>query len=420
MLTLVYAFNFVDRQVVVILQEQIRADLGLMDWQLGLLSGFVFAVFYSVLGLPIAHLSESVGRKRVVATALAFWSIMTALSGAAQNFIHLLILRIGVGVGEAGGSPPSHSMISDIFPLRRRALALSIFSMGVYIGYLFAYGFGGWVAESLGWRTTFIVVGLPGIFVAVLVAITVKEPPRGMAERIESGNLEHTIDDEDSVRPSFRDTVRLLWSKRSFRHIAMAASLQSLAGYGVGNFVPSFIIRSYDMAIGDVGWRLALIMGIGGVVGVVSSGWIADRLARRGEKWYVLTPAIALLVTLPLTVFAFSALTPGSMFLSYVPYVVLGAMWLGPCLAVTHSLVGLRQRAVASAALFFIVNLIGLGLGPLIVGSLSDLLRADYGDAGGLRYAIIGTALVAKTWSIAHFFLASRSIAADVGASVRG
>ncbi len=173
MLTLVYAFNFVDRQVVVILQEQIRADLGLMDWQLGLLSGFVFAVFYSVLGLPIAHLSESVGRKRVVATALAFWSIMTALSGAAQNFIHLLILRIGVGVGEAGGSPPSHSMISDIFPLRRRALALSIFSMGVYIGYLFAYGFGGWVAESLGWRTTFIVVGLPGIFVAVLVAIPV-------------------------------------------------------------------------------------------------------------------------------------------------------------------------------------------------------------------------------------------------------
>lgn len=414
MLTLVYTFNFVDRQVIVILQEQIRADLGLMDWQLGLLSGFVFAVFYSVLGLPIAHLSESVGRKRVVATALAFWSVMTALSGAAQNFVHLLILRIGVGVGEAGGSPPSHSMISDIFPLRRRALALSIFSMGVYIGYLFAYGFGGWVAESLGWRTTFIVVGLPGILVALLVAITVKEPPRGMAERIESGNLDHTTDQEDSIRPSFRDTLRLLWSRRSFRHIAMAASLQSLAGYGVGNFVPSFIIRAYDMAIGDVGWRLALIMGIGGVVGVVSSGWIADRLARRGKQWYVLTPAIALLVTLPLTVFAFSALTPGSMFLSYVPYVVLGAMWLGPCLAVTHSLVGLRQRAVASAALFFVVNLIGLGLGPLIVGSLSDLFRAGYGDADGLRYSIIATALVAKTWAIAHFFLASRCIESDV------
>jgi predicted MFS family arabinose efflux permease len=206
----------------------------------------------------------------------------------------------------------------------------------------------------------------------------------------------------------------LLWSRKSFRHIALAASLQSLAGYGVGNFVPSFIIRAHDMTIGDVGWRLALVMGIGGVIGVVSSGWIADRLSRRGEQWYVLTPAIALIITLPLTYLAFSALSPGRMFISYVPYVVLGAMWLGPSLAVTHSLVGLRQRAVASAALFFILNLIGLGLGPLIVGSLSDLLRPAFGDAGGLRYAIIGTALVAKIWAIAHFLLASKTIAADV------
>ena len=414
LLTLVYTFNFVDRQVVVILQEQIRADLGLMDWQLGLLSGFVFAVFYSVLGLPIAHLSERVGRKRVVAAALAFWSLMTALSGATQNFLQLLLLRIGVGVGEAGGSPPSHSMISDIFPRHRRALALSIFSMGVYIGYLFAYGFGGWVAESLGWRTTFVVVGLPGVLVALIVAVTIKEPPRGLAERIESGGVERETESDTSSAPSFGDTLRLLWSRKSFRHIALGASLQSLAGYGIGNFVPSFIIRAHDMTIGDVGWRLALVMGVGGVIGVVSSGWISDRLARRGDQWYVLTPAIALILTLPLTILAFSALTPGSMFLSYVPYVVLGAMWLGPSLAVTHSLVGLRQRAVASAALFFLVNLIGLGLGPLIVGSLSDLMRPAFGDANGLRYAIIGTALVAKVWAITHFLLASRTVAADI------
>lgn len=414
MLTLVYTFNFVDRQVIVILQEQIRADLGLMDWQLGLLSGFVFAVFYSVLGLPIAHLSESVGRKRVVATAIAFWSTMTALSGATQNFIQLLLLRIGVGIGEAGGSPPSHSMISDIFPRRRRALALSIFSMGVYIGYLFAYGFGGFVAESLGWRTTFVVVGLPGILVAVIVALTIKEPPRGFADRMEAGN-EHTAEGSaDQDRPSFQETWRLLWSRKSFRHIAMAASLQSLAGYGAGNFIPSFIIRAHDMTIGDVGWRLALIMGIGGVIGVVSSGWIADRMASRGERWYVLTPAIALIITLPLTLLTFLALTSGGMFLFYIPYFVLGAMWLGPCLAVTHSMVGLRQRAVASAVLFFILNLIGLGLGPLIVGSLSDLLRPVLGDADGLRYAIISTVMVAKVWAITHFLLASRDIAADV------
>ena len=413
LLTLVYTFNFVDRQVVVILQEQIRADLGLMDWQLGLLSGFVFAIFYSVLGLPIAHLSESVGRKRVVAVALAFWSVMTALSGAAQNFTHLLLLRIGVGVGEAGGSPPSHSMISDIFPLRRRALALSIFSMGVYFGYLLAYGFGGWIAEGLGWRMTFVVVGLPGVLLAVLVAFTIKEPPRGLAERQEKpGNP--GLAEESLAMPSFRDTLRLLWSRKSFRHIALAGSLQSLAGFGVGNFVPSFVIRAYDMSIAEAGWQLALITGLGGASGMVIAGWLADRLARRGAQWYVLTPAIAMTMTLPLAALAFSALTPGTMFLAYIPYVVLGAMWLGPAIAVTHSLVGLRQRAVASAALFFFLNMIGLGLGPLLVGTLSDLLRPEFGDANGLRYSMIGTALVVKSWAIVHFLLAARYIAADI------
>ena len=414
LLTLVYTFNFVDRQVVVILQEQIRADLGLMDWQLGLLSGFVFAIFYSVLGLPIAHLSESVGRKRVVAVALTFWSVMTALSGAAQNFTQLLLLRIGVGVGEAGGSPPSHSMISDIFPLRRRALALSIFSMGVYFGYLLAYGFGGWIAEGLGWRMTFVVVGLPGVLLAVLVAFTIKEPPRGFAERREEKHSNHELAQEDLARPSFGDTLRLLWTRKSFRHIAFAGSLQSLAGFGVGNFVPSFVIRAYDMSIAEAGWQLALITGLGGASGMVIAGWLADRLARRGAQWYVLTPAIAMTMTLPLAALAFSALTPGAMFLAYIPYVVLGAMWLGPAIAVTHSLVGLRQRAVASAALFFFLNMIGLGLGPLLVGTLSDLLRPEFGDANGLRYSMIGTALVVKSWAIVHFLLAARCIAADI------
>jgi len=414
LLTLVYTFNFIDRQVVVILQEQIRADLGLMDWQLGLLSGFVFAIFYSVLGLPIAQLSESVGRKRVVAFALAFWSIMTALSGAAQNFVHLLLLRIGVGVGEAGGSPPSHSMISDIFPRRRRAFALSIFSMGVYFGYLFAYGLGGWIAEGLGWRMTFVVLGLPGVVLALIVALTIKEPPRGMAERREGGHDEQAATDNEPAKPTFRETLVLLWSRKSFRHIALAASLQSMAGFGVGNFVPSFMMRAHEMPISEVGWKLALITGFGGAFGVALSGWVADRLSRRGEYWYVLAPAIAMALTLPLTLLAFTAMAPGSMFVFYIPYMILGATWLGPCLAVTHSLVGLRQRAVASAALFFVVNMIGLGLGPLLVGSLSDLLRPGFGDANGLRYAMIGTALVAKTWAVIHFLLASKNITRDL------
>jgi MFS family permease len=414
LLTLVYTFNFVDRQVLVILQEQIRVELDLMDWQLGLLSGFVFAVFYSVLGVPIAHASETFGRKRVVSIALAFWSLMTALMGAAQNFTHLLFLRIGVGVGEAGGSPPSHSMISDIFPRRRRAFALSVFSMGVYFGYLVAYSFGGWVAEDLGWRTTFIVVGLPGVLLALMVAATIKEPPRGLAE---AGYLLDADAAPAPATPGFLETLRQLWSRRSFRHLAMAASLQSLAGYGVGNFVPSFIIRAHEMAIGDIGWRLALITGLGGALGVVTAGWLTDRLSHRTQRWYLWTPALAMAMTLPLTLVTFLTASASLMFTTLVPYTFLGATWLGAALAVTHSMVGLRQRAVASAVLFFLINLVGLGLGPLTIGAISDLLRPALGDADGLRYAIIAVALTAKVWCISHFLLGARSLEDDLAAA---
>jgi predicted MFS family arabinose efflux permease len=417
LLTLVYTFNFVDRQVLVILQEQIRAELSLMDWQLGLLSGLAFAVFYSVLGLPIAHLSENVGRKRVIAVALAFWSAMTALSGAAQSYVQLLLMRIGVGVGEAGGSPPSHSIISDIFPMRRRALALSIFSMGVYFGYLVAYSIGGWVAEDLGWRVTFVVVGLPGILLALIVAATIKEPPRGFAERIEAGEGDRPLAAEHAHRPGFAETLRLLWSRPSFRHLSLACSLHSIVGYGVGNFVPSFVMRAHGMPVGELGWRLALITGLGGAAGVALGGWVADRLAQRDQRWYAWVSAISLGLTLPLTLLAFLAADWGSMLPAYIPYLLLGAMWLGPSIAVTHSLVGLRQRAVASAALFFILNLIGLGLGPLTVGTLSDLLRPGFGDADGLRYAIIATALVANVWAIAHYLAATRTLRRDIGRS---
>ena len=414
LLTVVYTFNFIDRQVLVILQELIREDLGLMDWQLGMLSGFVFAVFYSVLGVPIAHVAELYGRKRVVSLSLAFWSLMTALMGAAQNFVQLALLRVGVGVGEAGGSPPSHSIISDIFPRRRRAFALSLFSMGVYFGYLVAYSAGGWAAEQLGWRATFVVVGLPGVLIALLVAATVREPIRGLADHGYSADAASSAAAASAAAPRFLETLRVLWGRRSFRHLAIAGSLQSLAGYGVGNFMPSFVIRAHDMAIGDIGWRLALITGLGGAIAIAFSGWATDRLAVRSQTWYARFPAIAIALTVPLALLTFLADEPGPMFLAYIPYEMLGATWLGASLAVAHSIVDLRQRAVASAVLFFLINLIGLGLGPLIIGALSDLLRPAQGDADGLRYAIIATALVAKTWCVVHFVLAARALRRDL------
>ena len=414
LLTVVYMVNFIDRQVLVILQEQIREDLGLMDWQLGMLSGLVFAVFYSVLGVPIAHASEIFGRKRIIALSLGFWSLMTALMGMANNFVQLALLRIGVGVGEAGGSPPSHSIISDIFPRKRRALALSVFSMGVYLGYLVAYSTGGWAAEALGWRMTFIVVGLPGVLIAVLVAATIKEPPRGLAENGYRVLAVSSGAPAEQPLPGFLETLKILWSRKSFRYLALAGSLQSLAGYGVGNFMPSFIIRAHEMSIGDIGWRLALITGLGGAFMIVVSGYVTDRLSVRSQKWYALFPAIAIAITVPLALVVFLAQDTGVMFLGYIPYELLGATWLGSALAITHSLVGLRQRAVASAVFFFLINLIGLGLGPLLIGTLSDLMRPAMGDADALRYAILGTALVAKSLCVIHFLLAARSIEKDL------
>jgi MFS family permease len=338
---------------------------------------------------------------------------MTALMGAAQNFLHLALLRVGVGVGEAGGSPPSHSLISDIFPRRRRALALSIFSMGVYFGYLLAYSTGGWAAEALGWRTTFIVVGLPGVLIALVVAVTVREPPRGLAEH-GYDPAAPAVSGSTAAPPGFLETLRTLWSRRSFRFLALAGSLQSLAGYGVGNFMPSFIIRAHDMAIGDIGWRLALITGLGGAIAIVTSGFITDRLSIRSQRWYALFPGIAIAVTVPLALLVFLADDTRTMFLAYVPYEMLGATWLGASLAVTHSLVGLRQRAVASAVLFFLINLVGLGLGPLLIGTLSDLLRPELGDADGLRWAMLATALAVKSAAVLYFLRAARALEGDL------
>ena len=282
--------------------------------------------------------------------------------------------------------------------------------MGVYFGYLLAYSTGGWAAETFGWRSTFVIVGLPGVLIALVLALTVREPPRGLAEHGYVPAAKKRV----AAAPGFLETLRQLWSRKSFRYLALAGSLQSLAGYGVGNFMPSFIIRAHGMAIGDIGWRLALITGLGGAIAILASGLLTDRLSERSQGWYALFPALAIALTVPLAFAVFLSAEPGGMFLAYLPYEMLGATWLGATLAVTHSLVGLRQRAVASAVLFFLVNLIGLGLGPLLIGTLSDLFRPEMGDADGLRYAMLGTAVVAKTACVIYFFRAARSLQGEL------
>lgn len=403
-LTLVYTFNFIDRQLLVILQEPVKADLGLSDTQLGLLTGFAFAVFYVVCGIPIARWADKGVRRSIIALALSIWSFMTAISGFSQNFFQLLLARMGVGVGEAGGSPPAHSMISDIFSPAFRATALSIYSIGIYIGILVGFMLGGWVAEFFGWRLAFLVVGLPGILLAVVVRFTVQEPVRGWAEGA-SGNV--------ASAPPLGEVLRLLWSRQSFRFLATAASMQAFIIYGIGNWLPSFFLRTYDVSIGELGTWMALAAGFGGGAGSFFGGWIADRMGAKDARWYLWMPAILVAIVIPTLSVILSIKSLYLGLLLTAPFNFLTAAYLGSVLAVSHSLVGQRMRALTSAILFFVINLIGMGLGPLSVGMLSDYLAATGVDAS-LGYAMLTVGTGAVLVTCLNYVLAAKTVVADI------
>ena len=406
LLTVVYTFNFVDRQLLSILQESIKADLLLSDQQLGLLTGFAFALFYTLAGIPIARYADRNNRRNVVAIAIALWSFMTAISGLVQNYLQLLLARIGVGVGEAGGSPPAHSMISDIFPPERRASALAFYSMGINFGILFGFLAGGWLNEFFDWRVAFFVVGAPGIVVALFVRYTLREPIRGLME-----------DRQDVATDTpFPEVLKLLWSRLSFRHLAIGGALNAFAGYSSSNWTASFMIRSHDMSTGELGTWLALIMGVGGAIGVFWGSYIAERLAKFDVRWYMWMPTITGMICVPFMIATYvveGAYT--ALIVSIVPGILFN-VYLGNSLAMTHALVGLRMRAVASAILFFLINLIGMGLGPWGVGLLSDMLSAELGNES-LRYAMLYLLPAAMGWSAVHFLMASRTLQKDLQAA---
>ena len=266
-LVVVYTFNFIDRQILSILLEPVKTDLGLSDTQMGLLTGFAFAMFYATLGIPIARFADRTNRRNLIAAALAIWSGFTALSGLAQNFWHMLAARIGVGVGEAGCSPPAHSMIADYYPAEQRATALGIYSLGIPFGIMFGLFAGGWINEFFGWRAAFFVVGVPGLLLAILVRYSLAEPPRGMAEgRTDSGE-----------QPSIGETLAYLWQKKSFRHMSFAAALTAFVGYGFVTWAPAFLIRSFGMGTGEIGTWFGLILGVAGGIGIAGGGYLADK-----------------------------------------------------------------------------------------------------------------------------------------------
>ena len=402
-LTVVYVSNFVDRQVINVLASYIIEDLDISDGQFGMLSGLAFALIYTTLGIPIARWADIGNRRNVIAISVTIWSIMTAACGAAQNFGQLFMARFGVGIGEAGGSPPAHSIVSDIFPAHQRATALSVYSLGVYGGILVGTIGGAYLVQFFDWRIAFVVGGLPGIFLALLVRFVIKEPPRGMAEAR-----------KDVAPPGFFRVVGFLWERKSFRHLSFACALHAFVTYGMGNFMPLFLGRVHGMAILDVGWYYGLIAGIGGLAGTFFGGWMSDRMANKtGDKtWYVWIPFISTLLAIPFALITFLVMPTGvSAAFSYLLPVFAGGWYLAPCIASTHFLVGIRMRAMASAILFFVLNLIGLGLGPMLTGFVSDLLTPNYGD-NALRYAMSITVLV-NIWCALHYYWATRTIRAD-------
>jgi predicted MFS family arabinose efflux permease len=374
MLLVVYTFNFLDRQILGILAAPIKQDLGLTDAEFGAIGGLAFALLYSVLGVPLAYLADKTSRSAVIAGSLAVWSAFTGLCGLATGYWSLFLFRLGVGVGEAGGVAPSYALIADYFPPERRARALAIYSLGIPIGLAGGTLLGAYIAALIDWRTAFIAMGVAGIAFAPLFVRLVRDPSR--AARPPAGQAPVA-----AVFP-------LLARKPSFWLLAFAASFSSLCGYGLALWTPSVIMRSFNLDLIATGQFMASLLLIGGTAGVFAGGWLADRLGGGDRGWYAKLPAYAWLVTCP--TFAAGLLAP-SPWLAWPLLLIpnaLNILWLGPVTTAVQHLVPVRMRATASGSFLFINNLIGLGVGPFLMGALSDRLRADYG-VESLRYAAV-------------------------------
>lgn len=415
LLFVIYVFNYVDRQILSIVLEPIKQEFDLHDWQLGMLSGLAFAAFYSTLGIPIARMADTRNRVNIITTSIVIWSAFTVVSGMARNFWHLLVARIGVGIGEAGCSPSAYSIISDYVEPKKRATALSIYSMGVYGGSALGFLVGGLVAHEYGWRAAFYTVGLPGLVVALILKLTVKEPPRGFSEPTPVVAAEP---------PPFKEVMGNLWAKKSFRHLSLAAGLHAFVSYGLSSFYSPFFMRSHGMSLGDVGAWLAVVVALGGLSGTYLGGAWCDRYYARTQdpRWYVWIPALTLIIVVPFGQVVYALDNTVAAMLLLTLYIALAAAYLGPSIASTHRLVGLRERALASAFLLLILNFIGLGLGPMFTGAMSDLFKEYFVSQGiaekvaladGLRWSIRVTLLI-NLWSALHYYLAARTLREDI------
>ena len=407
LLTLIYTANYVDRQIVAILLPSIKADLLLSDTQLGMLTGLAFGIFYATLGIPIAYLADRMSRKKIIIASLTLFSLMTYACGLAQNYLQLLLARIGVGVGEAGTSPPSHAMIADMYAPSDRATPLAVFALGINLGLFVAFIAGGYIADNYGWRTAIQVVALPGFVLAVIAWLTLKDPPRGMSD-----------DSSESTAPPLMVTVRYMLSTPSMRQLLIGSTLIIIVGYGAVAWLPSYFIRVHGMTATQVGTILALMIGIGGAVGTTLGGVAADRLGKKDVRWNMWLVGIVGIIATPFSVMGYLAGSGQVALLWLIVPTMVGALYFGPTLAMLHTLVKPEMRSLASAILLFVNNIFGLGLGPLMVGIMSDALTPHYGVQGlGVALALM---VLIGVWGSVHFLLAGRSLAHDINAAQAG
>jgi predicted MFS family arabinose efflux permease len=400
LLLVILAFNYVDRLALGLFLEPIKHDLALTDTQLGVLSGIAFAVFYAFMGIPIARWADRGNRSRIISLTLALWSAAVALCGTAGSFVQLLLIRIGVGIGEAGCIPPAHSLIADYFTRAERPRAVAIYMLGGPLSVLIGYLGAGWLNEFYGWRVTFMLLGVPGLALFVLTTLTLREPPREAAAR--------------ERRPTLAQVCARLLSNRTYRHLLLAIAVTSFFNYGIATWQPTFFVRSFGLQTGELGTWLALIWGGGGLLGTYCGGEWATRCAAHQEARQLKIIAVVYACSAVISVFVYSATNRYLAFALLSVIAVSGYAGGGPLFATIQTLVPARMRAMSLALIYLFANLLGMGLGPLAAGAVSDALHAAFGEES-LRYALLLLS-PGYLWAGWHVWRASATVTDDLDA----
>lgn len=406
-LFIISLFNYMDRFVLAVLLPSIKADLELSDTQLGFITA-AFTWSYVLFGIPFARFADRHSRKTLISISLGIWSAMTALCGFAQNFVQLAAARIMIGVGEAGATPPAHSLISDYFPKSIRTKALSIYGIGAPVGLMVGFIIASWLAEEFSWRIAFFALGVPGVIFAVLAYLMIKEPPRGSADsRAVAAEAEET--------PSFWVCVKTLLSSPAYRHIAFATGLYTVVYIGVLSWLPSYFTRSFGVSGTELGLWMALSLGLSQLIGMLSCGVLTDIMIKRSVRWYAWMPALAMFISTPFFVIVFGTDSAMLAAIALAPAFMIGVFQGPASFAAIQGLAHVRMRAMAVALFLLIVNLVGGTIGPLFTGWLSDQFVASYGT-DSLKWSLMLVSILFGLWAGVHYALASRTIEKEINA----